>query len=272
MLKNFRSCWILVLALAFAGPVLAADTDPTLHQVYEAAQTGHLPQAQQMMNQVLRDHPGSGKAHYVAAELYARAGNSPMARQELNTAQQLEPGLPFAKPESVQVLEREVSQAQPRHTLPAYYSQARSSLPWGTVLIVVAGVGVLWLVLRRRRSPGNLYSQYQSGVPTAAGAPGNPGVGGVAPNMGAGIGSGIAGGLASGLAVGAGVVAGEELAHHFLDGRGEGNVPPAPNEPAKDPGNDDLGGPDFGVSDGSSWDDGGGVSGGDVGGGGDDWT
>jgi hypothetical protein len=35
-----------------------------------------------MMDQVLRDHPQSAQAHAVAAELYARGGASPRARQE----------------------------------------------------------------------------------------------------------------------------------------------------------------------------------------------
>jgi hypothetical protein len=279
MLKHTRPYLTLVLALflslAFAGPVPAA-TDPTLHQVYQAVQTGHLDQAQQMMNQVLRDHPRSARAHYVAAELYAKAHNLPLARQELNTAQALEPGLPFANPRSVQALQTELSQARPVHALPGY----SQSFPWGPVVFVVAGVGVLWLVLRRRRSPGGFYpaypgqyppGQYPGGVPTAPGAPGNPGGVGVAPSVGPGIGSGIAGGLASGLAVGAGVVAGEELAHHFLDsGRHEGSAPPAANEPVDNPENNDPGGQDFGVSDGGSWDDDpSGLGGSD---GGDDWT
>src|SRR5476651_449623 len=109
MLKNVRPYLLLFLALTCAAPVLAA-TDPTIAQVYEAARAGHLDQAQQMMGQVLRDHPQSAKAHYVAAELYARGGDSPMARQELDTAQKLEPGLPFVRPESVQELRQELTQ------------------------------------------------------------------------------------------------------------------------------------------------------------------
>ena len=35
-----------------------------------------------MMDQVLQDHPQSAQAHDVAAELYARGGASPRARQE----------------------------------------------------------------------------------------------------------------------------------------------------------------------------------------------
>lgn len=270
MLKHARPRLILLLAMVFAGPVLA-DSDPTLHQIYEAAQTGHLSQAQQMINQVLRDHPKSAKAHYVAAELYAKGGNVPLARQELSTAEQLEPGLPFAKQESVQALQRQVSQSRSVRGLPAS-SEARGSFPWGIVLMVVAGVAVFWFVLQRRRASANTYSQYAAGVPAVAGTPGSLGGGVMAPNVGGGIGSGIAGGLATGLAVGAGVVAGEELARHFLDSdRREGSAPPLANEPVENPdANSNMGGSDFGVSDSSSWDDGGGGFGGVDGG--DDWT
>jgi len=104
MLKNVRTFLLAFCALTCATPLLAAG-DPSIAQVYEAARTGHLDQAQQMMNQVLQDHPQSAKAHYVAAEIFARAGNSPRARQELDTAQTLAPGLPFASPGAVQALQ-----------------------------------------------------------------------------------------------------------------------------------------------------------------------
>jgi len=59
----------LTLAATTGAPALADPaTDPTVHQIYEAAQAGHFDQAQQMLDQVLRDHPKSGKAHYVVAE------------------------------------------------------------------------------------------------------------------------------------------------------------------------------------------------------------
>ncbi|HEY3786177.1 MAG TPA: tetratricopeptide repeat protein [Steroidobacteraceae bacterium] len=271
MLKTFRTHLVLVLALGVAGPVLA-QADPTLHQIYEATQAGHLTQAQQMVDQVLRDHPQSAKAHYVAAELYAREGNLPSARRELSTAQTLEPGLPFARPGSVQALQRELSQGQglrgpgfAASAAPAY-ARPHSGFPWGWVLLLVGAVAVLAAMFRRRASP--VYTQYPAGA-APVGSPGY-GPGYMGPGYGGpGVGSGIAGGLASGLAVGAGVVAGEELAHHFLDGgRRDGNLYPA-NEPGQ-PENTDLGGSDFGVSDGGSWDDGGSV-GGDISGG-DDWT
>ena len=51
---------------------------------------GHLDQAQQMMTQVLADHPNSAKAHYVQAELYAREGKAALARSELGNGRAAE--------------------------------------------------------------------------------------------------------------------------------------------------------------------------------------
>ena len=262
MLKNIRTHLIVFLALACAAPVLAAS-DPTIAQVYEAARAGHLVEAQQMMSQVLQDHPQSAKAHYVAAEIYARGGDVSRAKQELETAQTLAPGLPFARPESVQALQGQLASGPSAQRVPRY-AQVRAPFPLRTVLLVLGGICLLWLIMRRRTPPGGLYSQYPSTVPAPGSGPmsyGSPGMG-----------SGIAGGLASGLAVGAGVVAGEELAHHFLDGnRHEPGALPSGGDAPGVPDNSGMGGPDFGVSDASSWDDGSGSIGGDVGGG-DDWT
>jgi len=263
MFKNIRTTLMLCLALGCAAPVLAAG-DPTMSQVYDAASAGHVDQAEQMINQVLRDHPQSARAHYVAAEVYARGGESSRARQELETAQRLAPALAFVSPESVEALQTQLAQEQSMQRVPRY-SQPHAPFPMRTVLLVLGGICVLWLIMRRRASQGGLYSQYPSAVPAGGGAVNYGGP------MGSGVGSGIAGGLASGLAVGAGVVAGEELAHHFLDGnRHEGGALSA-GEPPEAPGNADMGGSNFGVSDPSSWDDGSGSVGGDVGGG-DDWS
>jgi len=258
MLKNAR-IRVLVLVMTLASAAFAA-ADPTMHEVYEAAQGGHLAQAQQMIEQVLRDHPTSAKAHYVAAEIYSREGKLTTARQELTTAQSLQPGLSFVTPQSLQALERQL--AEPRALGAASEGAARSPFPWGTVLLLVGGGLVLWAIFRRRRAASP--PAYYPG--TAPGGYGTSGYG--VPGMaGGGIGSGIAGGLASGLAVGAGVVAGEELAHHFLDSnRSSGGIIPSADA-ATPPENGDMGGNDFGISDGGSWDDSGGGSFG-----GDDWS
>jgi hypothetical protein len=274
----------LTLAVSLSSPVLAADAaDPTVHQIYEAAEAGHFDQAQQMMDQVLRDHPQSSKAHYVQAELYAKEGKTNLARSELAKAEQIDPGLTHENQQSVKALKSQLGMLQRTSEGPRVIGMtsapAASHFPWGMVLILVLAVGALWMLFRRRSGP----VVYSSGAPAVSGGPGGFGGvgGGYAPGYGphpmgggmggGGIGSGIAGGLASGLAVGAGVVAGEELAHHFLDGRSEGVAPPVENREWNDTpsSNNDMGGSDFGVNDAGSWDDSGGGGGG---GGGDDWT
>jgi uncharacterized protein len=258
---------------AIASPSFAQSADPTMHQIYEAAENGHLDQAQQMITQVLADHPNSAKAHYVQAELFAKQGKMSLARAELGSAERLNPGLTEFNARSVQELKAQLGQSDgaramsPQRMSPQIVSVPRPAphFPWGALLIGVVVVTVL-MMLFRRRTPN---TQYPAG-PGPGGAPPGYGAGpgyGAPPMGGGGLGSGIAGGLASGLAVGAGVVAGEELAHHFLDGgHREGGVIPSAN--AAEPGNGDMGGNDFGANDSGSWDDGGGMGGG----GGDDWS
>jgi uncharacterized protein len=279
MFKSLSLSLLLTLAAA-AAPALAAD--PTPSQVYEAARNGHLAEAQQMITQVLRDHPQSAEAHYVAAEVNARAGNLALARQELDTARRLEPGLPFANPNSVQALERQLQGAATDFATGT--GRPARAFPWGWLLLLLGGLGLLWSLLRRRAQQP-VYRTYP-GAPaptTTAYGPNNPGYGPGGPGYGTGPGvvppggtampgrgSGLMGGLAGGLAAGAGLAAGEELIHRLGD-RPEGGVVPDAGASEPDPNNPGMGGQDFGVDDGSSWDDGS-SGGGDGGGGGDDWS
>lgn len=262
------------LTLVMSFGVRAEGADPSVHQIYEATAAGHFDQAQQMMDQVLRDHPKSGKAHFVQAELYAKEGKTALARSELVKAEEFDPGLAQENAHSVQELKAQLGMT-PRSTSVERFGVPAATaphFPWGTAVILALVVGVLWMMFRRRR----VYPQYPAGVPGTPGSgygPGyGPGPGYGGPGYGGGgMGSGIAGGLASGLAVGAGVVAGEELAHHFMDGghRDGGVIPPAAAADGDDwqqSSNGDMGGADFGVNDPGSW---GGDSGG---GGGDDWS
>jgi len=276
-MRNLLAGSLAAGALSFAlGTAAMADADPTVHQIYEAASSGHLDRAQQMMDQVLRDHPDSARAHYVQSELYAREGKLPLARAELDRAERLAPGLPKEDPRSVAELKSELGLIQRVERSSVVTRPTEPGFPWGAVLILALVVGVFWRLFRRRTT----YTQYPpSGVPTAAPGTYTPGgyagQGGYAaggPVSGGGIGSTVAGGLAGGLAAGAGVVAGEELAHHLLD-REHGSTPrvPADDDAESNAANRDMGGSDFGVNNPESWDDGADVSGdGDQGG--NDWT
>src|SRR5579859_1223843 len=201
----------LTLAVSFSAPVLADTTaaEPTVHQIYEAAEAGHFDQAQQMMDQVLKDHPKSAKAHYVQAELYAKEGKTALARAELAEAEGIDPGLTHENPRSVLALKSQlglISRSTPSPRVVNLSTAPEAPhFPWRTALIFVVVIGLVWMLFRRRRT----YSQYPAAGPGGPGYAGPGGYGGYGPGGpvgGGGIGSGIAGGLASGLAVGAGVV------------------------------------------------------------------
>lgn len=277
MFKRVHVVLLAVLAFAVAG-VAVADTDATPHQIYEAAQSGHLAEAQQMIDQVLRDHPQNAKAHFIAAELDARIGDLGAARQQLATARQLDPSGSFADRAALGALERQLTGM--RAVVPGLGPQPfappahQSSVPWMLIILVALGAFILWSIFRNRSA-----QLYSPGVGPGGLPPGNPGM---QPGYGSGYppqggGSGLMGSLASGLAIGAGVAAGEELVRHVIDGNSTGNVQPPAADFRDAPQNQDLGGFDFGTQDGSSWggDGGGGDSGGwggDSGGGGGDWT
>jgi hypothetical protein len=279
---------IIAAFLAAAGlmygtvPSMAEGADPSVHEVFAAAEAGHIGQAEQMVEQVLKDNPRSGKAHYVAAEIYARGGNLSRARSELSTAEQINPGLPFANPSSVSALQREVSASHvsngPQYIAPAARVH-EGGLPWGTIIVVGLAIALIWSFVRRRAA--------MSGYPSGPAQPGRPGYGG-APMGGpigggpyypgggypAGGGSGILGSIGTGLAVGAGVAAGEELVHHVLDHNESGVISNAGagEREYQPPENSNMGGDNFGVNDAGSWNDSGDAGSFDSSIGGDDWT
>src|SRR5471030_1286126 len=305
--KSFARMTLLAGALALAMPAFAAE--PTIHDVYVAAEAGKYSEAQELMDQVLKAHPNSATAHFVEAELLAKQGKFAAAQGELATAERLSPGLPKVNPGALAKLrtlladgqkpKANYSQQQPARSNAGYsngnYGAPQSSgIPWGTILILGGGlIGYIWLATRfmsRRNAQqtdgyNNPAGFNPGGAPAPGYAPGaypqqgypQPGYG--QPQQGSGIGSRIMGGLATGAAVGAGIVAGEALARQFTGGNHDtGNSSQPRNDivyddPSRDEllRRDDMGGNDFGVSGG--WDDSGSSSGGgdSGGGGGGDW-
>ena len=290
--QRFLSCaFALATALAASlSPTFAFAQDANVHQVYEAVQAGRLKDAEAMMVQVLRDHPNSAKAHYVAAEVYAKDGRFDIARRELARAEQIDPSLSFAKPESVRALRAAVEvdhgilQGGQVGTGAAHGAREGVSWTWIVVLgAAVLGAAALFSARRRAASQTTLNpaaaSPLQSGFPPAGSAAQYPGAPVAASPPAGGLGSGLVGALATGAAMGAGVVASEAIAHRLM---GDHTQQPPPDvlasgisPPLADAGLRQVD-PDFGVQDSGSWDDNAGASwdnadlGGDVGG--DDWT
>jgi clan AA aspartic protease (TIGR02281 family) len=103
---------LAALSLGFALVSAAqATAEPTMHQIYEAATTGHLDQAQEMITQVLANHPKSAKAHWVQAEVYAKANKTNLARAEVLEAERLNPGLTEISVKAVRQLKTELGLA-----------------------------------------------------------------------------------------------------------------------------------------------------------------
>lgn len=286
----------LALSLSFAGaPAFAAE--PTMHEIYQAANAGRMDDAQRMMREVLQAHPNSAKAHYVDAELLAKQGKLAEARGELAAAEKLAPGLPFASAQSVTELRNKLDNPAPTvrqshnvsraDTAPASsQAAAGSGFPMGMVFAGVLLIGfIVWAVrfmARRAGPPAGGYGGYQPAYPGAPSGPYNGPAGyqyGPAPGYGPapqapGMGGQILGGLATGAAIGAGMAAGSELIRHMshrddnqagtnhLSSGGDSNYVPFQSIP--DSAGYDMGGNDFGVSDGG-WDD-------NSSGGGGDWN
>lgn len=246
-----RPLAILMLSLAAALPAFAAE--PGLHDIYAAADAGQLDRAQHMIDEVLSQHPDSAKAHYVAAELDARQGRLQDARQQLATAERLQPGLPFAKPASVQALRAQLGTTRTASPLSALAApQDSGRFPVGPLLfglLVIGGLG-WWLTRRRSPEPAASWS-----LPAPASPLGTTGLPPSAPAAGGGFGSSLGRGLATGLGIGAGLMAGEALADRLIHG---GESAPrrlvADEERDIEP-NADMGGEDFGVGDSGGWDD-----------------
>ena len=272
--------WIFVAALLCFGFAMA-QSEPTLNEVYATAQAGKLDQAQIMMQQVLISHPNSAKAHFVQSELYARQGNVVRAREALASAEKLAPGLPFAKPESVQSLRSQLSAKSAPATAPGapvHYTapadQAASSFSWGLPLLLAGGVIVLGYFMFRKKSPAPFAQQPAYANQGGLSGPQTFGTGGggvmqpsYGPPAGSGMGGTIMGGVATGLAVGAGVMAAEAIGKSLM-GNHDHNPRPSDSFSNNDyqpiAGNSDMGGQNFGVTDPGSWDDAGSA---DVGGG-----
>lgn len=277
----------LPLALAFSAvlsaPAMAADS--TASQVYSAARSGHVDDALTQMQQVLKDHPNSAKAHFVEAELLAKAQRYPEARTELAKAEQLAPGLPFVSQHAVTGLKAQLATTTTTTPArPAPVQRESSGFHWFPVILVAGLVFLVLAFMRRRSAAANAYpaapanSGYggtygntgpQGGPWGAGGYPGGgPGYG--APGYGAppqSGGSGIMGALAGGAAAGAGFAAGEAVIDRVFGDHDRDKTTPAaaPTPTPTQNTNQDMGGDDFGISDSGSWDDGGSS------GGNDDW-
>lgn len=261
-IRKVINLFVGVFAAALLLTSNVAFAEATLPEVYKAVQSGQMAKADAMMKEVLQNHPNSAKAHYVAAELYAKQGKVEAARNHFIKAQNLAPGLPFAQAESVQKLQVQLASTQvaPVASQTSIFS---NPLFWGLIAILV--IGVVIVMKRRKAEAVQVYNAPSAGYPGTPGGPvGNPGGPGGpggpgypgAPAAG-GMGGGLMGSLATGAALGAGMYAGQALAGSLMGGRDGGH---SNGDHNANPNFNQVGGPasldsNFGVRDASSWDD-----------------
>lgn len=253
-LRTFFAVLTILLSSSYASLTLAQNTkDPSLNEIYQAAKNGNISEAETMVSQVLINHPDSAKAHYVAAEVYAKAAKLDDARLQLAMAEKLNPGLNFVKPDSVDRLKNQLGV-----TAKDSGSSQRAPSWMGWIL----GFALLFLVIAvvRKLMAPRPQPMYQPANGAGSYAP-NPYGSGYPPPASGGMGSSILGGLATGAAVGAGIVAGEALMRNILDDEQAKTSDTHNNDlAASDHHNDtlinrDMGGDNFGISDSNSWDD-----------------
>ena len=273
-----------VAAFAQADPASARVHEPTIDEVYRAAESGRFSDADAMMARVLSAHPQSAKAHFVHAELLAKEGHRAAAKAEYVRADALEPGLPFAKPGAVENLRRTFDSVDsPTVTTPPSRSAAvpvaANSAPSSIGTPLKIGLALLlamaaFLIFRRQGNRGAGMAG-ASTVPQGFAAQASPASATAyaptyasptaTPSTAAPAGGGLGGALMSGAAMGLGAVAVQQAVNYF--GHRDGSAPattPAPvqtSQPAfpnhlGPDKSDDLGGNDFGITDAGSWDDG----------------
>ena len=280
----------LALAQAQAETVASPAREPSIDAIYKAAESGKLSEADSMIARVLTAHPASAKAHFVHAELLAKEGKLGAAKAAYAKAEELAPGLPFAKPEAVAgLLQRlDASAARPASTratesptrnavTPASQSQSAESSGLGTpgktgivILLIAAGFFMFKRISGGRPGAGgaggatgaplNSQTGYAPGSMAQPNYPYSPPAA-AAPSATSGLG----GALMTGAAVGLGAIAVEQAVRHFSQrDRPDDISERRRDQPAFDNNlgpdtNADLGGSDFGISDAGSWDSGGGA-------------
>ncbi len=219
--RNFRVA--LMLASLFALPAAGfAQTAPSPRQIQGMIDAGQDQAALGQLHNILQAHPQSGVAWYLTAEAQDALGHEGAARDALAKAEQIAPGLPFAKPANLQALQTHLN--NPGAAAPAHGG-------FGSMMFVIGALVVLFLLvrvfLRSRRRVMPAYDSY--GRPMGYGPGGQgfapPGYGG----PGYGGGSGIGGSLLGGLAAGAGFAAGERIIDDLAGNRDGGQGYADPN-------------------------------------------
>ena len=275
---------ILLLATLWASVCLAL---PAPHDIEQAVAKGQLPQAEQMLREVIAEKPRSARAHYELAQVLAREGRPTEALQAIHTARELDPALKFAQsPEKFNAVAQAIEQQAAAKPAPAATHAATPATPaapaapaqpaWLWPAMLTGGFGLLglWLWRRVQARPalqpqpagmGASMGSYAPEAPRGFGAQYDPrgaaatGYGNPYPAPVSG-GSGVAGAVVGGLAgVAAGYALSRALEGHNASPTDNHQLTNRPADPMEDIGlvrmNDAAQDSGLGSFDGSAGDD-----------------
>lgn len=143
MLVRFSSALLGIVYLALLQPAALAAS-ASIHDARQAAEAGHIAEAQAMLQEIVSSQPENAEAHYIKADLYTKSSQFDYARRELKTAKRLDPSLSFASPSAVEALQTQLAiTADP--VMPATRNY---SLPWRALVLgslLTLGIVVMWV-------------------------------------------------------------------------------------------------------------------------------
>lgn len=141
--------FLCAVALMLASVSSFAYTPAEVEQVANVQHNYVL--AENMMQQVLQEHPKSAAAHFEMAQVQALEGKLPEARSELQQAKQLDPSLSFDKIGAVGALEAKLQPSvavQPTAGAPvAVVYHSPMAMIMEVLLWIVCGVFGIWLMV-----------------------------------------------------------------------------------------------------------------------------
>jgi hypothetical protein len=212
---------VAMVVTGWSAPAWAQTESP--RQIQGLIAAGQEQAALAGLSQILAVHPDSGVAWYLTAEAQDASGDEAAARAAFAKAEQIAPGLPFAKPDDVAALR-------------AHLNAGHGGRGLNPLVLVAGAFGVLFLIsrlFRRRRYAAGFQPGYGTGYGQPPGGPSPYGAGGGTYPPGTGVGGALLGGLAAG----AGFAAGERIIDDLSGNQGGGFGGQAPwTDPGSDPG------------------------------------
>lgn len=249
-MQKFIQSLVIVVALITGSVALA---EPTVQDIYRTSQTDRAA-ALNMINEVIKKHPNSSRAYFVKTEILLSMNKKSQAKESFLMAEKLDPKFAYAKSETV----ARVKTAVGIQSANSFFDKENIFLVGG---ILIAGILVIWLIVRRKTPtyPNYMPNSYNRPItpynPYTAGAQPGQAQPTAQPQSSGPSGSGIMGSLATGAAMGAGAVAGATLVNHLLKGN-EGSSGTAKDTSAPQYVPTYTPDDNFGVDSAGSWDSG----------------